>query len=111
MADAQQSCSGFDLGELQFDHELRAILDALFCACLEELQTRDKLMQRDLFRMIEIEGQTLAAAASTLGLDATDAEQLHTSAMRDVAVLMALGLCKPAGGRPANEARFGDCRC
>ena len=111
MTDVKRSCSGFDRAELSDDEELRAILDALFCTCIEDLSTQDTLQHRDLFRLAEIEGQALPDAARALGLDVEEAERMLTKTRREVALLLVLGLCKPSSAAQSAEAQFRRCRC
>ena len=111
MTHSKRFCSVYDPADTHVDPELRGILDALFCSCLEELQTRDTLLRRDLFRLTEIDGQTLASAAHVLGISVQDAEQMLAKTRREVAVLMVLGLSKPSGTRLGDEATLDDCNC
>ncbi|MGB3689336.1 MAG: hypothetical protein WBA02_08555 [Jannaschia helgolandensis] len=111
MTDVKRSCSGFDRAELSDDEELRAILDALFCTCIEDLSTQDTLQHSDLFRLAEIEGQALPDAARALGLDVEEAERMLTKTRREMALLLVLGLCKPSSAAQSAEAQFRRCRC
>jgi len=108
---SKQSCSVFDPTDLQDDAELREILDALFCACLEDLQDSENMQRRDLFNLTEIKGQSLDAAAKVLGISVQDAEQMLAQTRREVAVLMVLGLCKPTAGSTPADAPPDDCNC
>ena len=86
------------MDELSDDHielEFRDVLSSWFCSCLKELDTGNSQTSEVLFRLIEIEGRTLAAAAETLGVDVKIAERMLTKTRRDVVVLMVLGLCRP----------------
>ena len=89
MTDVKRSCSGFDRAELSDDEELHAILDALFCTCIEDLSTQ----------------------ARALGLDVEEAERMLTKTRREVALLLVLGLCKPSSAAKSAEAQFRRCRC
>jgi predicted DNA-binding protein (UPF0251 family) len=111
MTHSKRSCSILDPIDIQFEPELRDILNALFCSCLEELQSSDALLRRDLFRLTEIKGQTLAAAARALGISVQDAAQMLTQTRREVAVLMVLGLGKPSRSVSADDPKFLDCNC
>ena len=105
------SCSGYDTAEHGSGAEIRGILDALFCACLDELQADDALLRRDLFRLTEIEGQPLPDVAHTLGLGMTDANAMLAKTRRDMAVLLVLGLCKFSANAPAAKAPLRNCSC
>jgi DNA-directed RNA polymerase specialized sigma24 family protein len=119
MKRAKQSCSGFESPDANLDPELREILNALFCSCLEELPAKNTGLGRDLFRLIEIDGQTLDAAANRLGIGLQAAEQMLAKTRREVAVLLVLGLGTPSGAGSgagssagsADDARLYDCNC
>lgn len=110
MAFPRPSCSGLAPAGRELDEELRTILDALFCACLEELRDGARL-RRDLFRLTEMEGQAPGVAARALGLGIKDAEEMLARTRRDIAVLLALGLCMPTSPGPADASPARDCRC
>jgi len=107
----RSSCSGLDAAGPEFDEEFRNILDTLFCACMEELQDTDTHLHRALFRLTEMEGQTPSRAAHALGLGISQAEELLATTRRDIAVLMALGLCMPVHRGSADPPRPHGCRC
>jgi len=111
MTHSKRSCSVYDPTDTQVDPELREILNAMFCSCLEELQTGEAPLRRDLFRLTEIKGQSLATAARTLGMDIHDAEQMLAKTRREVAVLMVLGLCKPSVPVSVDAPQYQDCSC
>ena len=98
----EESCSGLD-DELQVDAEFRAVLNSLFCACLPEAQRRAVRLRRDLFLRCDIKGQTLAEATSDLGLDPGEAAAMLMEIRRDIAVLMALGLCQTGGAEEGRD--------
>lgn len=110
----RSSCSGLDAAGPEFDKEFRNILDALFCACLEELQDTDTRLRRDLFRLTEMDGQTPAVAARALHIGISEAKEMLARTRRDIAVLIALGLCKPEAPGPVgpvDRPRTFDCGC
>jgi hypothetical protein len=111
MTFSNRSCSGYDVQGVQGDAEFRKVLDALFCGCLEELQTSDALLRRDLFYLTELEGQTLAEAAAICGLGIDDAERMLAKTRRDVAVLLDLGLGTSPEVEPNDAAPLDDCSC
>lgn len=111
MSDSHRSCSGTDPRDFSGDIEFRKVLDAVFCGCLEELQTGEKRLRRELFRRVEIEKQPLPAAARSLGLEAEDAGTILAGARRDVAVLLALGLFASAGTETAAASGNVECSC
>ncbi len=111
MTHLKRSCPVHGLGDEAFDHELREILSAMFCACLDEMQSGDTLQRRDLFNLTEINHQTLPAAAEALGIGVRDAELMLTQTRREVAVLMVLGLCKTSGAGSADAPRPSACNC
>ena len=112
MDNSNRSCSGYDdLADPGYDSEFRDILDALFCDCLQELQTGEAPLRRDLFRLAEIDGQPLPAAARALGLEIEDAREMLAKTRRDIAVLMVLGLCKPPPPDPGKKSAPRNCRC
>ncbi|MBI1220823.1 MAG: hypothetical protein GC186_20055 [Rhodobacteraceae bacterium] len=86
-------------------------MDALFCCCREGQQQTENRLRRDLFHLTEIKGRTLADAARGLGLEFEDAEMMLARTRRDVAVLLALGLCKPSSTETAGEVSSHDCSC
>jgi len=111
MTHSKPTCSVYDPADTQVDPELRDILNAMFCSCVDELRTDEAPLRRELFRLTEIKGQSLATAARALGMDIHDAEQMLAKTRREVAVLMVLGLCKPSGAGLASEAALDDCYC
>jgi hypothetical protein len=111
MTFSSRSCSGYDMQGSQGDAELRKVLDALFCGCRKELQTGDTLLQRDLFYLTELEGQTLAAAAAICGLGIEDAERMLAKTRRDVEVLLYLGFGTSPDATPGDTAGLDDCSC
>lgn len=111
MTHPEHSCSGFGGDDLEIDEELRTILDAMFCSCLEKVEDSDERLRRDLFRLAEIEGQTPAAAARRLGLEVSRAEDMLAGIRRDIAVLQALGLFTPRAQDAPDTPGARDCRC
>jgi DNA-directed RNA polymerase specialized sigma24 family protein len=93
------------------DTELSDILKALFCACLNDLQPPDSVLRRDLFRLTDLEGQTLDKAAQALGIGVPEAKKMLVQTRREIAMVMVLGLGKPSKARPNGEAPFDDCDC
>jgi len=108
---AKQSCSGFDTAGAYVDPELREILNALFCTCLEELPTKNSGLNRDLFRLVEIDGQTLGTAAHRLGIGYKAAKQMLAKTRREVAVLLVLGLDSSLDAGSTDNAQLDDCNC
>ena len=58
-----------------------------------------------------MEGQAPAMTARALGLGIKEAEEMLASTRRDIAVLLALGLCMPTFPGPADANPARDCRC
>lgn len=111
MTFSNRSCSGYDLEGFQGDSEFRRVLDALFCGCRKDTQTREALLRRDLFYLTALEGQTLAAAAATCGLGLEDAERMLADTRRDLAVLLDLGFGTSPGTGPDDAAPLDHCSC
>lgn len=109
MIDEKPNCSGLDLDEDRFDTEFRDIVNALFCACLGAEESRLHKLERELFRLVELQGLSLSAAALTLGLSEPEARDVLAKVRRDIVVLLALGLCSPASAR--NDVETGNSHC
>ena len=111
MAHSKPSCSFPGVADTHLDPELRGILNALFCICLENLHTSDVPLRRRLFHLTEIDGQSLKLAANTLGIDHQDAKTMLRQTRREIAVLMALGLGTSSGAGSSNGPWSPDCFC
>ncbi len=111
MAHSKPTRSFPNMADTQLDSELRDILNALFCICLEDLHSSDVPLRRRLFHLTEIDGQPLKVAANTLGLDHQDAKTMLHQTRREIAVLMALGLGTSSGATSPNGPRAPDCFC
>lgn len=111
MVELGRDCSGLTVDDARFGAEFREIVNALFCACLERTETREKRLSRELFRLVEIDGRPLADAAGALGLAVSEAREMRARTRRDIAVLMALGLCFRAERPPVENVRTSGCRC
>ncbi|KNG94582.1 hypothetical protein [Pseudaestuariivita atlantica] len=85
------------------------MIDALFCACLPHLDTPEKSLRRDLFRMVDLEGIALAEASEALGISHAHAVDLQERTRREIAVLLTLGLGPPGGATLENEPMTGCC--
>lgn len=95
MTNSKHDYSMEDSSDDHIELEFRNFLSSLFCSCLKELDTSNSQTSERLFRLTEIEGRTLAAAAETLGVDVEISERMLIKTRCDVVVLMVLGLCRP----------------
>tara|TARA_R110002096_G_scaffold406409_1_gene604664 strand:+ start:18 stop:362 length:345 start_codon:yes stop_codon:yes gene_type:complete len=111
MAHSKPTCSSPDVADTYFDPELRAILNALFCICLEDPHTSNVPLRRRLFQMTEFDGQPLKQAANTLGIDHLDAKTMLRQTRREIVVLMAVGLGAPSGAISPEGPLAPDCFC
>ena len=111
MAHSKPTCSLPGVAGTHLDPELRGILNALFCVCLEDLQASDVPLRRRLFHLTEIDGQSLKVAARTLEIDHRDAKNLLRQTRREIAVLMAVGLGAPSGAISPEGPLAPDCFC
>ena len=102
MGRREQLCSGLEIDEARFGAEFREIVNALFCACLRDMEPDTDGVAREIFRRVELEDQPLSVAAAELGLPPARARAMLEKTRRDIAVLLALGLCQPLGeaGQP-----------
>lgn len=107
----KRSCSGMEAIGAAFDDEFRAILDALFCACLPESQTRETRLRREVYLRCQIEGRPLAEIAHALDLDPREAEDILEKIRRDIAVLRMLGLGAAGGAQTTADSPSAGCRC
>ena len=111
MPHSGETCSGYDWAELLGDRELADILDAIFCACASEIKTKGRRIRRDVFVAVEVRGQTLAAAARSLGLDIDVAREMQAKMRREIAVLRVVGVPRPKTAAPRGKPKANGCRC
>lgn len=111
MVDRKQNCSGLDLDDARFDAEFRGIVNALFCACLAAQESRADRLARELFRRVELEDKPLTEAAGELGVKVPEAGEILGKIRRDIAVVLALGLCSPVADGPAGDGTADGCGC
>lgn len=107
----QKACSGLEIDETRFDAEFRAVVNALFCACLGASESRTDLLARELFRRVDLQDRPLDEAAGELGLAVSDASEILGKVRRDIAVVLALGLCAPAASQNGKEESSRGCGC
>ena len=92
MGQEKPECSQLLVDEAAYGEEFRSLLDALFCACLPDLDGGEKALRRDLFRMVDMEGFDLSKAGQALGISTEEARKLQEKTRREIAILLVLGL-------------------
>lgn len=111
MVDRKQNCSGLDLDDARFDAEFRGIVNALFCACLAAQEGRANRLARELFRRVELENKPLTESAGQLEMKVPEAREILGKIRRDIAVVLALGLCSPVANGPTRGGTADGCGC
>ncbi|MEP3299707.1 MAG: hypothetical protein ABJN75_05570 [Hoeflea sp.] len=74
------------------DAELSALVSQMACRCAKCTNYDDAPLARAMFQSVEERGQTLDAAAGSLGIDVGDGAYLLAGLRQDVAVDFALTL-------------------
>ena len=92
MASKEPGCSQLAVDETKYGAEIQRLIDALFCACLSDLEAPEKTLRRDLFRMVDLEGLELSKAAESLGISRAEARDLQEKTRREIEILLVLGL-------------------
>lgn len=111
MANEKTGCSQLVVDETKYGAEFQRLVDALFCACLSDLDAPEKTLRRDLFRMVDLEGLELSKAAEALGISRAEARDLQEKTRREIAILMVLGL-DALGHADVDDANpVSGCRC
>ncbi|KGJ04915.1 hypothetical protein SAMN04487972_101239 [Paracoccus halophilus] len=78
--------------------EIANLLASVYCACEQELRHHVATLACELFRRVDIDGESLAAAARALDLEARDAEAILAIIRRDLAAAVAGCLCTGRDG-------------
>ena len=107
----QKACSGLEIDETRFDAEFRAVVNAMFCACLAAREDRADHLARELFRQVDLQNRPLVEAADALGVAVSEAREIIGKVRRDIAVVLALGLCAPIASKNRKEEGLGGCGC
>ena len=111
MGQEKPECSQLLVDEAAYGEEFRSLLDALFCACLPDLDGGEKALRRDLFRMVDMEGFDLSKAGQALGISTEEARKLQEKTRREIAILLVLGLGATGEAAPRSSSTSTGCRC
>lgn len=111
MASKEPGCSQLAVDETKYGEEFQRLVDALFCACLSDLDAPEKTLRRDLFRMVDLEGLELSKAAEALGISRAEAKDLQEKTRREIAILLVLGLGAFGHADADDPHSVPGCRC
>lgn len=111
MADEKPGCSQLLVDETKYGEDFRRLIDALFCACLSDLDSREKTLQRNLFRLVDLEGLDLSEASRALGISRAEAKDLQEQTRREIAVLLVLGLGVFETAETSDTSTVPGCEC
>ena len=111
MANEKTGCSQLVVDETKYGAEFQRLVDALFCACLSDLDAPEKTLRLDLFRMFDLEGLELSKAAEALGISSAEARDLQEKTRREIAILLVLGLGTFEHADVNNPNAVPGCRC
>lgn len=111
MANEKTGCSQLVVDEAKYGAEFQRLVDALFCACLSDLDAPEKTLRRDLFRMVDLEGLELSKDAEALGISSAEARDLQEKTRREIAILLVLGLDAFAHADVNDPNAVPGCRC